>query len=130
MNKLFISGPVVVSPSNNIVFKTIIPKSSNVADAKWMIRRDPYLIPISFGKPGYSSSTFCGVVQTQTMSIPNVQENIGQYQLYLNNLKSNIINVFAYGNNSLFQLYLCVSLKTGFNIHKTLKICRSQEVFN
>lgn len=96
-NKLFISGPVVVSPSNNIQFMTIFPKNTDVSQAVWTRISIDDSTEINFNNKGYSVNNFGGVPQTQTVTIPNLQENFGKYQLRLNNETSNIIDVFQYG---------------------------------
>lgn len=62
---------------------------------------------INFEKVGHSVRNFRGPTNTQAVKIPSYLENIGAYQLCLedaqsNMIKSNIINVFAYGIDSYF----------------------------
>ena len=97
VNKLFISGPVVVSPKGCILFKTVYPKDFKVLEAKWIKTMDNESTEIDFSEDGYSMRNRGGNPQTQSVEIPSSKDNVVSFQLCYDNMKSNIIIVFPYG---------------------------------
>lgn len=99
VNKVFISGPVVVSTPGYIQFKAIYRKESQSLQAKWIKTKDEKSTEINLLEQGYSVlNSGSGVLQIQSVNIPSVPENFGTYQLYLkDDMKSNKITVIEYG---------------------------------
>lgn len=95
VSKVFISGPVVVSPSTEFRFKAVFPRNSDISQASWMRIQNHTSTKMSVEE---TQEVFCGYPQTQSVKIPNLPENFGAYQLSLQHMRSNIINVFPYGN--------------------------------
>lgn len=123
--RLFISGPVVVSPSESINFKAVIPSIHSQSRAKWIMTKNKTSTEINFDKVGHSVINSRGPTNTQAVKIPSDLENIGAYQLCLedaqnNMIKSNMINVFAYGIDSYF---LIVTLDHFFIVKQEYYTC-------
>lgn len=84
-----------MSAEEDLLFKTIYPKGSNVAQAKWIKTLDDVSTEIEFNNDCIKNST--SEPKTQYVKIPKAEDNNGAYQLCNDNMKSNIIVVFAYG---------------------------------
>ena len=97
---LFISGPVVVSPKQNILFTTVLPQKCNPVQTKWFRIQNDTLIEIDFEVQGYEKKTIKGDIITQTVEIPNAAKNFCEYQLCLEDMKSNKITVFSEGKHA------------------------------
>ncbi|XP_078341382.1 uncharacterized protein LOC144627665 isoform X2 [Crassostrea virginica] len=102
VNKVFISGPVVVSTPGYIQFKAIYRKESQSLQAKWIKTKDEKSTEINLLEQGYSVlNSGSGVLQIQSVNIPSVPENFGTYQLYLkDDMKSNKITVIEYDSDT------------------------------
>ena len=107
---MFISGPVVVSPQQKILFTAILPPKSNPLETKWFKIQNNTYIEINFDANGYEKRNITGHIKTQSVEIPNAPENFCGYQLCLEGLKSNKINVFLEGTYSVFS---CFYVKKG-----------------
>ena len=107
---MFISGPVVVSSQQNILFTTILPPKSNPLGTKWFKIQNNTYIEINFDANGYEKRTLTGDIITQSVEIPNAPENFCEYQLCLEGMKSNKINVYLEGTYSVFS---CFYVKKG-----------------
>lgn len=113
---LFISGPVVVSAGEAILFKTIFPQEKCAKEAKWYNIQNQVPNEIQFEEDqGNIKRTLGGGNKptAQWIQIANVLNKFGAYQLRLDDILSNKINVFDEGMVILCD-FICVRLK----IHK------------
>lgn len=97
---LFISGPVVVSADKAILFKTIFSNEKFAKQAKWYNIQNQKLNEIQFTEDqGNIRRTFGGGDKPtpQCIQIKNDVNKFGAYQLRLENIISNKINVFDQG---------------------------------
>lgn len=101
---IFITGPVVVLPSGKIQFQTIYPPDINSRDGKWFRTKNNDACELQFGAEGYAINTSSSQPKIQTIEIKSAKENEGAYQLSVNHMKSNIINVFVNGK----LMYICI----------------------
>lgn len=97
---LFISGPVVVAADKAILFKTIFSNEKFAKQAKWYNIQNQKLNEIQFTEDqGNIRRTFGGGDKPtpQYIQIKNDVNKFGAYQLRLENIISNKINVFDQG---------------------------------
>lgn len=76
----------------------------NSTDGKWFRTKTNNVSELQFGTEGYTIYTSSSQPKIQTIEITNAKENEGAYQLSVNHIKSNIINVFANGK----LMYFCI----------------------
>lgn len=97
---IFISGPVMVSPSDDIDFLVRLPEKSYGIPRWWKIK-DQSIKEIEFDAKKYSYSN---KNRLHKMRITNAtMEDSAQYQFSLGNSKSNKIYVYVEGK-SIFTL--------------------------
>lgn len=94
---IFISGPVVISPLNKILFKTIFSKEDHNPNTHWFKIQNNISTEICFGVDGFSKLTSVGKEVTEWLEIPYTKENLGVYQLCVKDRKSNTIAVSQEG---------------------------------
>lgn len=114
---IFISGPVVVSPSAKIQFQTVYPPTTNSAKGEWLIIKKNLSSKLQFGAPGYCIRTSGSKPTIQNIEITNPVENGSAFQLSVETTKSNIINIFVDGIFTLkFFLQELRNLKNSRNL--------------
>lgn len=111
---IFISGPVVVLPSEMIRFQAIYPPGVNCVNGEWWITKNNITTKLDLTAPGYSINTDSSQPITQNFEIRSAAGNGGAYHLSVGTTKSNIIIVFVDGIYFIVQLinyfYICVSV--------------------
>lgn len=90
---IFISGPVVVLPSEAICLQTIYPQHTNSSNAEWYKTKDNTTTKLQFGAAGCSITTSKCQSIIQRIEMTSTRENEGAFQLSLGTTKSNIIDV-------------------------------------
>ena len=113
---LFISGPVVVSAGEVVLFKTIFPQEKFAKQAKWYNIQNQIPNEIQFAEDqGNIKRTLGGGNKPtpQCIQIGNALNKFGAYQLRLDDILSNKINVFDEG-----MLFLCNLICVRLRIHK------------
>lgn len=95
---IFISGPVVVSPSDNIKFLTMFTSNQNCRNAKWFKIKKSSKKEIDFGSTKYIISNTSDGTKTQYFDVVHAgEEDSTGYQLILDGFTSNMINTFVDG---------------------------------
>lgn len=95
---IFISGPVVVSPSDKMKFLTIFTSNQNCLNAKWFKIKKGSKKEIDFGSTKYIISNTSDGTKTQTLDVVHAgEEDNAGYQLTINGFRSNMINTFVDG---------------------------------
>lgn len=91
---IFISGPVVVSPSDNITLHTFM-LDQNYANAEWWKIKNRLTTEIKIDGKKYRTyqNTDKPFIEIHEAN----QEDSAAYQLSLGDMKSNIINIFVDG---------------------------------
>lgn len=111
---IFISGPVVVLPSDTIRFQAIYPPNISCVNGEWWITKNNITAKLDLTAPGFSINTDSRQPITQNFEIRRAAGNGGAYHLSVGTTKSNIINVFVDGIFFIVQLinyfYICVSV--------------------
>lgn len=97
---VFISGPMVVAPFANIELRADYQSNQGVKNSKWMKIKKFTTNQLSFENPKYSIENLASYIKTQKILIAKAEtkEDSAAYQLSLDNIKSNKINIFVDGN--------------------------------
>lgn len=103
---IFISGPVVVSPRDNIKFLTMFTTNQNCLNAKWFKIKKYSKKEINLGSTKYSISNTSDGTKTQAFDVVQAgEEDSAGYQLTIDNFSSNVINTFVDGMYSYYLFY-------------------------
>lgn len=95
---VFISGPVVVSPNDNIKFLTMFTSNQNCFNAKWFKIKEGSEKEIDFGSTKYIISNTSDGTKTQAFDVVLAgEEDSAGYQLTIGGFRSNMINTFVSG---------------------------------
>lgn len=95
---VFISGPVVVSPNDNIKFLTMFTSTQNCLNAKWFKIKEGSEKEIDFGSTKYIISNTSDGTKTQAFDVVLAgEEDSAGYQLTIGGFRSNMINTFVSG---------------------------------
>lgn len=105
---IFITGPVVVLPSEKIQFQTIYPPDINSTHGKWFRTKSNNVSELQFVAKGYTIKNSSSQPKIQTIEII-AKENEGAYHLSVNHMKSNIIKVFVNGKLMYFCILFCLN---------------------
>lgn len=98
-----ISGPVMVDISSEIHLQATYPTHIDISRAKWIRKTNNTSTDLESLQGGYKCITsYHNKQNVQRVIIANVQGK-GEYQVCLNNLRSNKINVFVDGMNVYFN---------------------------
>lgn len=91
----FISGPVVVSPSDTIIFHAFLP-NQKISNIKWWKIKDQTKKDVEIGSEKYS--VICEGDNIYRFEIINAEkEDSAAYQCTADDMKSNTINVHVDG---------------------------------
>lgn len=115
---IFISGPVVVSPRDNIKFLTMFTTNQNCLNAKWFKIKKYSKKEINLGSTKYSISNTSDGTKTQAFDVVQAgEEDSAGYQLTIDNVSSNVINTFVddsgkFCTETQGNFYRCFALQT------------------
>lgn len=102
---VFISGPVVVAPSETITFHTFIPHQT-VSNIKWWKIKDQSKKEVETGSEKYSlKSKGDGIYVFEIVNAD--KEDSAAYQCTTDDMKSNTINVLVNGKYTHDMLNIC-----------------------
>lgn len=95
---IFISGPVVVSPGDNMTFLTIFTPNQNCLNARWFKIKKYSKKEIDLGSTKYIVTNTSDGTKIQAFEVVHTgEEDSAGYQMTIDDFRSNMINTFVDG---------------------------------